>query len=147
MTATGYLLDTNVISESIKTRPDAQVTRWLAEVDEDRAFLSVATVAELRFGVERMPRGRRREQLAAWLDHELLERFEGRLLGVDRPVADLWGMAMARGQRAGSGVGVIDALLAATANVHALTLATRNVRHFVALDVPLLDPWDAPSAS
>lgn len=136
-----------MISESIKTRPDAHVTRWLAEVDEDRAFLSAATVTESRFGVERMPRGRRREHLAAWLDHELVERFEGRLLGVDRFVADAWGVAMAQSQRSGVGIGVMDALLAATAQAHRLTLATRNVRHFVALDVPPLDPWDGPSAS
>lgn len=92
MTAAGYLLDTNVSSESTKMPSDTEDTRWLTEVDEDPAFLGVATVAEIHFGVERMPRGRRREQLPASLADELPERFEGRLLGVDRPVADARGV-------------------------------------------------------
>lgn len=138
----GYVLDTDVVSESTKPRPDVRVERWLAGLDEDRAFLSVATLAELRFGVERMPRGRRRERIAAWLERDLADRSAGRLLGVDPPVADAWGVVMARGRGAGVTVGVMDALLAATARAHGLTLATRNVRHFAALGVALLDPGD-----
>lgn len=89
VTASGYPIDTNVVSESVTTRPDLRVMRWLAEVDEDRAFLSVATVADIRCGVERTPQGRRRDRLEAWLEDEPLDRFAGRLLGVDLAVGDV----------------------------------------------------------
>lgn len=87
MTAAGYLLDTNVVSESIKPRPDARVVRWLAGVDEGQVFLSVATVAEIRFGIERMPAGRHRTELALWVAEALVPRFEDHLLAIDRQVA------------------------------------------------------------
>ena len=74
----GWLLDTNVISEWAKPLPDAAVVRWLDEVDEDRVFLSVVTLAEIRFGIERLAPGRRRAGLDRWLRDELPERFEGR---------------------------------------------------------------------
>lgn len=141
MTAAGHLLDTDVVSESITPSPDPRLARWLAGVDEDLVFLSVATVAEIRYGIERMGEGRRREELAAWLAAELVPRFEDRLLPIDRRVADLWGVMMARGRRAGTALDAMDAFVAAVADERGLTLATRNVRHFDALDIPLLDPW------
>lgn len=140
MTVAGYPLDTNVISESIEARPVVQVARWLDEVDEDRAFLGVAAVAELRFGVERRPRSRRREELAAWLVRELLDRFEGRLLGVNRLIADARGVVPAPSRRAGVNIGVIDALLAATAPAHQPSLATRTTRYVGGLNVSLPNP-------
>jgi toxin FitB len=136
-----FLLDTNVVSEWVKPEPDPNVVAWLADVDEDRVFLSVVTFAEIRRGVELMPTGRRRERLAAWLADELPGRFEGRILGIDRRVAEAWGVAMARGQRRGAGLGSMDAFLAATAAAHRLTLVTRNVRDFEVTGVALVDPW------
>jgi predicted nucleic acid-binding protein len=136
-----FLLDTNVVSEWVTPGPDPNVVAWLAEVDEDRVFLSVVTFAEIRRGIELMPTGRRRERLAAWLADELPVRFEGRILGIDRRVAEDWGVAMARSQQRGAGLGSMDAFLAATAAAHRLTLVTRNVRDFEALGIALLDPW------
>jgi toxin FitB len=136
-----FLLDTNVISESTKPRPDRNVISWLAEVDEDRVFISVISFAEVRHGVELLPPGRRRERLARWLAEELPERFENRILAIDQPIAETWGVVMARAQKAGLTLGSMDAFVAATAATRALTLVTRNVKDFERLGVSLLDPW------
>ena len=90
-----FLLDTNVVSEWTKPRPNAGVLAWLADVDEDRVFLSVVTIAELRHGIERLPAGRRRSRLDEWLNAELMLRFEGRILPVDGRVADECGRLVA----------------------------------------------------
>jgi toxin FitB len=140
-----FLLDTDVVSEWVKPQPDVGVVGWLAEADEDRLFLSVATLAEIKHGVERMQAGRRRERLAEWLASELPGRFEGRILAIDERVADAWGTVMARSQRDGVGLGVMDAFFAATANVHGLTLVTRDTADFRGTGVQVLDPWRSGS--
>lgn len=139
------LLDTKVVSEWTKPQPNPHVVTWLAEVDEDRAFLSVATLAELRRGVERLPKGRRRDRLARWLSDDLPVRFEDRILPIDRGVAEAWGVVVARGEKAGTTVGTMDAFFAATAEVYGLTLATRNVKDFGRLGIRLFDPWNPQS--
>lgn len=139
--AVSYLLDTATVSEVTKPRPDPGVLRWLDEVDEDRTYLSVITVAELRHGVERLAAGRRRAALESWLDGELLDRFEERLLPVGRDVADTWGRLMARLERRGRTVDVMDALLAATAECRDLQIVTRNVADFESTGVPVVNPW------
>lgn len=136
-----FLLDTNVVSEWVKREPDRGVITWLAEVDEDRVFLSVVTLAEIRHGVDRLPRGARRTRLDAWLRDEVPVRFEGRLLTVDEKVADSWGEVVARREVAGQPIGVMDAFIAATAIVHALTLVTRNERDFKGTVEEIVNPW------
>lgn len=136
-----FLLDTNVVSEWVKPRPDPRVVAWLAGVDEDRVFLSVVTLGELRHGIERLPPGRRRSRLDGWLRHDLPLRFEGRVLPVDVSVADAWGTIVARRERAGHPIGSMDALIAATADVHALTLVTRNASDFRSAVTTVFDPW------
>ncbi|MGB9403862.1 MAG: type II toxin-antitoxin system VapC family toxin [Candidatus Acidiferrales bacterium] len=135
------LLDTNVVSEWLKPRPDANVVKWLAETDEDSVYLSVITFAEIRQGVEEMGAGRRSEALKSWLQEELPERFEGRILGVGLVVAEAWGILMARSSRMGINLGAMDAFFAATARAHELTLITRNTRHFERLGIGLVNPW------
>jgi predicted nucleic acid-binding protein len=136
-----FLLDTNIVSEWVKPRPDPGVIRWLADVDEDRVFLSVVTLAELRHGIERLADGSRRRRLDAWLRDELPPRFEGRLLSVDAAIADRWGELVARREAAGRPISVIDAFIAATANVHALTLVTRNEADFESAVNEIVNPW------
>lgn len=135
------LLDTNVLSEVQRPAPDPKVVAWLHDLDEDRVFISVASVAEIRRGLRLMPEGRRRETLSVWLDDDLPARFGQRLLPIDRPVASAWGDLMAEGRARGIALSAMDAFFAATARVHDLTLATRNTKDFAAFDLKLLDPW------
>jgi predicted nucleic acid-binding protein len=136
-----FLLDTNVISEPRKPQPDAKVMRFLHEADEDRLYLSVISLAELHRGVALMADGQRRRALAEWVESELPQRFSDRLLPFTRPAAALWGEMMARSRQLGLNIHIMDCLLAATAEAHDLTLATRNGKHFAGLDIRLLDPW------
>lgn len=142
-----YLLDTNVVSEWARTRPEPRVVAWLAEVDEDRTFLSVITVAELRRGVERLPKGKRRTLLDAWLADDLLQRFETRILDITTAVAQEWGAISARAERSGRSMAVMDAFRAATARVHGLTLVTRNEADFGAAGVDVFNPWTSHPSS
>ena len=136
-----FLLDTNVVSEWVKPRPDPRVVAWLADVDEDRVFLSVVTLGEIRHGIERLPAGRRRERLDEWLREELPERFESRVLPIDVAVANAWGRIVAQRERTGRSISTIDAFIAATAEVHGLTLVTRNASDFRSSVKTLVDPW------
>lgn len=140
-----YLLDTNVVSEWVKPRPDIGVQKWLAGADEDRIFLSVITLTELRHGVERLPVGARKKKLETWLSEDLPVRFQGRLLPVDALIADTCGRLshrlIGRGDAAGRPLGAMDCLIAATSECHALTLVTRNVSDFERLGLKLLNPW------
>lgn len=136
-----FLLDTNLVSEWTKPRPNAGVVRWLAQVDEDEVFLSVVTFAELRRGIERLPADARRQRLDEWLRSELPLRFEGRIVGIDGPIADEWGRLAARREARGRTIHAMDALIAATAQVHDLTLVTRNTIDFEASVRSLLNPW------
>ena len=135
-----FLLDTNAISEWVKPRPNAGLMAWMESADEDRVFLSVVSLAELRHGIERMPAGPRRDRLDGWLRDELSLRFEGRTLPVDGRVADAWGKTVARHEAQGRPIGVMDAFVAATAEVHDLTLVTRNVADFPLLK-KVVNPW------
>lgn len=136
------LLDTNVLSEVQRPAPSPKVLAWLDTVDEDRAFISVASIAELRRGIALLEDGRRRTALAAWLARDLPERFAGRILPIDVAVAERWGDLMAQSRRSGVALSVMDGFFAATALANSLTLVTRNVKDFGAFGVPLLNPWD-----
>jgi predicted nucleic acid-binding protein len=135
-----FLLDTNVVSEWTRPRPDAGVLEWLAQVDEDLVFLSVITLAELRHGVNRLAAGKRRTRLDSWLKEALPLRFEGRILSIDQAVADAWGAIVAERERLGRPIHAMDAMIAATAKVHQLTVVSRNINDFKP-SVEVVDPW------
>jgi toxin FitB len=136
-----FLLDTNVVSEWTKPRPNPGLVAWLGEADEDRLFLSVVTLAELRHGIERLPESARRRRLDAWVREELRSRFAGRIIPVDDPIADAWGVIVAGREAAGRPIGAMDALVAATAEVHALSIVTRNIEDFERTGIPVVNPW------
>ena len=135
-----FLLDTNVVSEWMKPRPNPGVIAWLADADEDRVFLSVVTLTELRYGIDRMPPGNKRKRLDEWLSDELPLRFEGRILNIDGAVADACGKLIARSEAIGHRMEVMDAFIAATAENSLLTVVTRNTSHFQPLISALLNP-------
>ena len=136
-----FLLDTNLVSEWTKPHPNPGVVSWLADADEDRVFISVVTIAELRHGVERLAIGRRRKRLNEWIEGELLFRFDGRILPIDAATADAWGRIVAHREGLGRPIGAMDAFIAATAQVHKLTLATRNQTDFKASVAAVVNPW------
>lgn len=136
------LLDTNVLSEVQRPAPEPKVLAWLHRVDEDRTYISVASIAELRRGVALLEDGRRRTALARWLAHDLPERFAERILPIDQAIAERWGDLMAQSRKSGVALSVMDGFFAATALTNDLTLVTRNVRDFAMFGVPLLNPWD-----
>jgi predicted nucleic acid-binding protein len=136
-----FLLDTNLVSEWTKPRPNPGVVSWLADADEDRVFISVVTIAELRHGVERLAIGRRRKRLNEWIEGELLFRFDERILPIDAATADAWGRIVAHREGLGRPIGTMDAFIAATAQVHKLTLATRNQTDFEASVAAVVHPW------
>lgn len=136
-----FLLDTNLVSEWTRPRPNPGVIRWLEQADEDSIFLSSGTLAELHYGVQRLADGARRRSLASWLNDQLLPRFAGRILPVDEAVAEAWGRIVARRERLGRPLDSVDAFIAATAEVHALTLVTRNAADFMGSVKSILNPW------
>jgi predicted nucleic acid-binding protein len=136
-----FLLDTNLVSEWTKARPDPGVIDWLADADEDRVFVSVITLAELRHGVERLAEGRRRKRLNEWINHDLLFRFDQRILPIDAATATAWGRIVAHRETLGRPIGAMDAFIAATAQVHKLTLATRNQGDFQWSVDSIVNPW------
>ncbi len=135
------LLDTNVLSEVTKPSPDTSVLEWLDGLDEDRTFISVVSIAEIRRGVALMDEGRRRDALTEWLAQELPQRFELRVLPVDEVVALAWGDLMGVAKRRGRGLSSMDGLIGATAIAHNLTLATRNIKDFDGFEIDLYNPW------
>lgn len=137
------LLDTNVLSEVTRPAPDARVLDWLDGLDEDRSFISVVSIAEIRRGGALMDEGRKREALAEWLARDLPQRFEQRVLPVDEMVALAWGDLMGLAKRRGRGLSSMDGLIAATAMAQGLTLATRNTKDFEGFGLELFDPWTA----
>lgn len=137
----GFLLDTNVISELVKPKPDQRLVRWIEETDESTLFLSVLTLGEIRNGVQRLRSGRRRASLESWLQGDLPSRFQDRILPVDAAIADRWGTLSAIPAAKGKPVPVVDGLLAATAFHHNLTLVTRNASDVTGIGVPTLNPW------
>ena len=139
-----FLLDTNVVSEVRKgRRSDPNVSNWYAGADQSALFISALTVGEIRRGIELARRRgdvRQAETLEAWL-RTVVERFSGRILSVDADVADTWGRISVLRP-----VPVVDALLAATASVHDMTLVTRNVSDIEGLGIHVLDPFSPPQA-
>ncbi len=134
-----YLLDTNVLSELFKKHPEPKVSKWLAEADQESLFLSVLVLGEIRKGIEKMEPNPRKTRLVHFLEKDVPAQFEERILPVDSEVAGAWGLLEAQASRP---LPTVDALLAATALVHNLTLVTRNTGDFPFSKIKLLNPWE-----
>ena len=134
-----YLVDTNVLSELAKTKPDAQVVAWLRD-HEPELYLSTITIGELRRGIENLPAGKRRTALQSWFIG-LCKRMEGRILSFNTSTAHVWGQLVAAWDKKGLNVPSLDSQLAATAHRHNLTMVTRNVSDFQNTGVKLFNPF------
>ena len=133
-----YLLDTNIISETVRRNPNKAVIAWLDQLPAEALFVSVLTLGEIRKGIEVLADKRRQEKLRLWLEHELPAWFEGRVLPVDLAVADRWGRLLAE---VGRPVPTVDSLLAATALHHELRLVTRNAGDFDYPGLQVINPF------
>jgi hypothetical protein len=133
-----YLLDTNILSETVRRAPNKSVLAWLDRIPGEALFVSVLTLGEIRKGIEAITDKKRREKLRLWLEHELPVWFEGRVLPVDLAVADRWGRILAE---VGRPVPTIDSLLAATALHHELRLVTRNATDFEYPGLEVINPF------
>jgi toxin FitB len=139
----GYLLDTNVLSETVKPQANERVLAWLEASNELLFHVSVLTLGEIRNGIDSAPLSARRTSLESWLSRDLMIRFAGRILGVNQEIADRWGRITAKASVVGRPIPAIDALLAATALHHNLTLVTRNAKHAAATGAPFINPWES----
>jgi toxin FitB len=135
-----YLLDTNVISEPFKARPEPRVLDWLTATPKELQFVSVLSLGELRRGLETMPLGTRRERIRSWLERDLAAWYGPRLLPVTAAIAQRWGRLAAQARRSSPR---FDSLLAATAFQHDLRVVTRNVRDFQFPGLEIINPWEA----
>jgi predicted nucleic acid-binding protein len=135
------LVDTNVISEPLRATPETRVVDWLDSQPLETLFLSVITVAELRYGVARLPSGRRRSALRERLESQVLPAFAGRVLAFDLPATQAYADLMAKAQAAGVVIGMADGLIAAIAAVNGMTVATRDTAPFAAAGIAVINPW------
>jgi predicted nucleic acid-binding protein len=138
-----YLLDTCVISELVARQPEPKVVNWIDAIEDERIYLNVITVGEIKRGIEKLPESSRRQALADWLDSDLLLRFRGRILAVDTAVMLRWGELVAKMEGAGRPLPAMDSLIAALALSHNLHLVTRNEKDFQGTGVVVVNPWAA----
>ncbi len=137
----GFLLDTNVLSELARVREDSRVSRWVDRQDRLALYISEVSIGEIHKGIAKLQLSRRRDAIEAWLHRIMVVDFQDRILAVDRPVWSTWGRISGEGLRRGRPVPALDALLAATAIEHRLTLVTRDVRPLHGTGVRLYSPW------
>jgi len=135
------VLDTNVVSEPLKSEPNAAVLDWLNAQEPQTLYLTTVNLAELLAGVEVLPAGRRRDALAQALSTQVVALFGGRVLSFDAKAADAFAKVNASAQAQGNVMGFADCAIGAIARANGFALATRNVRDFKGAGVSLIDPW------
>ena len=138
---TGWLLDTNVLSELRRPKPEPKVVAFIASRPLDLLFVSTVTFAEIRFGIERVGDATRRAELNDWLAHKVRPMFEQRALAVTEDVMFKWRLLVADGRRAGHTYSQPDLIIAATALHHGLTVVSRDTTDFKKARVPVVNPW------
>ncbi|MGN6667558.1 MAG: type II toxin-antitoxin system VapC family toxin [Trinickia sp.] len=135
------VLDTNVLSETLRSAPDPRVIEWFRAQRRAALFTTTITRAEILYGVERLEDGSRKRALSAAVQAVFEQDFAGRLLGFDSDAADMYAAIAASRRNAGKQISQFDAMIAAVARSAGATLATRNVKDFVDCGIPVIDPW------
>ena len=135
-----YLLDTCLISELRKPKPNQSVLDWFNNADENSLFISSLTIGELCYGITLLPESDKKNEIQLWLE-EMKDSFTDQVIGIDDNIAHCWGVMRATAQRSGRSLGVIDGLLAATCQIHKLVLVTRNIQDFNSTGISLFNPW------
>jgi toxin FitB len=137
------VLDTNVFSEALKPAPSSVVALWLGEQNRSGIFLTSITQAEVFYGVESLPHGRRRANLLDGVERILRTEYHGRILSFDEPAARLYAQIMAAREAAGRPISDLDAMIAAIARSHGAAVATRNIADFEGCGIRTINPWSA----
>ena len=137
------LVDTNVISEPMRPAPDPRVIEWLGAQALETLYLNTIVVAELRFGVWSLPRGRRRNRLLHDIERQVLPMFAGRVLVFDMAASQAYAQLMAEARMSGRAISVTDGYIAATAVANGMKMATRDTAPFEASGLEVVDPWTA----
>lgn len=138
----GFLLDTNIVSELVKLKPEPKVVEWIEATNEELLFLSVLTLGEIRKGIALIKDPARQVKLEAWVVGALPVRFANRILSVEQSIAERWGVLAAQAKATMQhNLPVIDGLLAATAQHHNLTFVTHNTADVIGTGVPVFNPW------
>lgn len=138
---TGWLLDTNVLSELRRPKPDAKVVQFVSNQPLDLLYVSVVTFAEIRFGIELGKDVSRRMELSDWLEHRLRPMFEDRVLEVNEEIMLKWRLLVDDGRKSGHTFSQPDLIIAASALHHGLTIVSRDTSDYEIANVPVLNPW------
>jgi predicted nucleic acid-binding protein len=138
---TGWLLDTNIISELRRRKPEPKVTEFIRLQPLEGLFVSIVTFAEIRFGIELLPDATRRSDLNDWLAHKVRPMFEQRVLAISEDVMFKWRLLVEDGRKAGHTFSQPDLIIAATAQHHGLTVVSRDTKEYVAARVDVFNPW------
>jgi len=136
-----YLIDTCCISELVKKKPNLSVVKWFADRDELSMYLSVITFGELRKGIEKLPDSKKKKELNRWVKEDLKHRFKNRILNINMKEVNKWGEILATAEKKGEPLPAIDSLIAATAQVHGLTVVTRNTQDMEGSGTEVINPW------
>ena len=138
-----YLLDTCVISELVKPAAAENVTSWISDGLEETIHLSVITIGEIQKGITKLPASAKKRQLQSWLDNDLIERFENRIVPIDQKIARMWGKILAQAEKKGRQIPAIDGLIAATGLAYDMTVVTRNVSDMQVDGLYVFNPWES----
>jgi len=136
-----YLLDTNIISEFISKKPNPNVIEFIESLDEKDIFLSVITLGEIKFGIQKVKIVEKRERLSAWLNHDLLDRFENRIVDITLDVMLNWGEMNEFLRKTGKPMPIMDSLIASTCLTYDFILITRNEKDFEFCNLNIINPF------
>ena len=137
-----YLLDTCVLSEFTRRKPEEKVISWVEKINEEKLFISVVTIGEIQRGIERLAESQRKTELLVWINTHLIDRFGTRSLPIDTQTMLLWGSLTTKMEKIGRPMGLMDSLIAATAFQHNLIIVTRNGSDFLPCGVSVINPWE-----
>ena len=136
-----YLLDTNIISEFIAKQPNQKVLDFVTSLDENDVYLSVITIGEIKFGIQKVQNQTKKEQLLLWLENDLLQRFKGKIVDIDTETMLTWGELNQHLQSIGRVIPIVDSLIASSCVSKDFTLITRNVKDFYNFDLEIINPF------
>jgi tRNA(fMet)-specific endonuclease VapC len=139
-----YLLDTNIISEFISKKPNQKVLDYISSLDENDIYLSVITIGEIRFGIEKLDQkhqSKKIEMLSSWLENDLMQRFEERIVDIDKETMVQWGKINGQLQKMGRPMPIIDSLIASSCLAKGFVLITRNTKDFYSFEMEMVNPF------